>query len=71
MQIRRAQPSETKALMLWIAAGHYLQSCPPGFVHLYEFLEGRELIGAMLIGRPNAKSYDPDKILQLHRNVLY
>lgn len=67
MQIRRAQPSETRALKDWIAAGHYLQSCPPGWVHLYEFTEGRELIGGMLIGRPSAKSYNPDKILQLHR----
>jgi hypothetical protein len=67
LQIRRAQPSETHELKDWIAAHHYLQSCPPGFVHLYEFIEGRELIGGMLLGRPSAKQYNPDKILQLHR----
>lgn len=67
MQLRRAQPSETRNLKDWIAANHYLQSCPPGFVHLYEFTEGKEVIGGMLIGRPSAKQYDPDKILQLHR----
>lgn len=48
MQLRRAQPSETRVLKDWIAANHYLQSCPPGFVHLYEFIEGKEVIGGML-----------------------
>lgn len=67
MHFRRAQPSETRELKDWIAAHHYLQSCPPGFVHLYEFTEGKDLIGGMLIGRPSAKQYDSDKILQLHR----
>jgi hypothetical protein len=67
VQLRRAQPSETRELKDWIAANHYLQSCPPGFVHLYEFTEGKEVIGGMLLGRPSAKQYDPDKILQLHR----
>jgi len=36
-------------------------------VHLYEFIEGKELIGGMILGRPSAKQYNPDKILQLHR----
>lgn len=67
MHIRRAQPSETRELKDWIAARHYLGSCPPGFVHLYEFTEGKDLIGGMLLGRPSAKQYNPDKILQLHR----
>lgn len=67
MQIRRAQPSETTKLKEWIAVNHYLQSAPPGFVHLYEFTEGRELIGGMIIGRPSAKQYNHEKILQLHR----
>lgn len=67
MQLHRAQPSEARAASQWIAARHYLESCPAGWVHIYEFTEGRDLIGAMLVGRPSAKSYDPDKILQLHR----
>jgi hypothetical protein len=67
MHIRRCQPGETRDLKAWIAAHHYLQSCPPGFVHLYEFTEGRDLIGGMLLGRPCARSYDPDRVLQLHR----
>ena len=67
MQIRRSQPCETLELKAWIAANHYLQCCPPGFVHLYEFIEGKQRIGGVLLGRPSAKQYDPDKILQLHR----
>lgn len=59
MHFRRAQPSETRELKAWIAAHHYLQSCPPGFVHLYEFTDGKRLIGGMLLGRPSAPRYDP------------
>ena len=67
MQLRRAQPSETRELKEWIAAHHYLASAPPGFVHLYEFTEGQQVIGGMILGRPSASTYNPDKILQLHR----
>lgn len=67
MNIRRCQPSESKATSRWIALNHYLQCCPPGFVQVLEFTEGRELVGAMLMGRPSAKEYHPDEILQLHR----
>ena len=67
MQLRRCQPSESKATSRWIAAHHYLQSCPPGFVQVIEFTSGVDLVGAMLLGRPAAKQYDPDLVLQLHR----
>lgn len=67
MQIRRAQPSESVELKDWIAANHYLQSCPPGFVQMLEFIEGKQRIGGMLIGRPAAKTYDANTILQVHR----
>src|ERR1700735_4997262 len=67
MQIRRAQPCETHQLKDWIAANHYLKSCGPGWVHLYEFIEGKERIGGMILGRPSARQYDSNKILQLHR----
>jgi hypothetical protein len=67
LHFRRAQPSETRQLKEWIAANHYLQSAPPGFVQLYEFTVGCALVGGMILGRPSAKSYDPDYILQLHR----
>lgn len=67
MNLRRCQPSESKATSRWIALNHYLKCCPPGFVQVVEFTEGRELIGAMLLGRPASKEYDADTILQLHR----
>lgn len=67
MILRKAQPSESRAASKWIAAHHYLQSCPPGFIAVLEFVQGAELVGAMLLGRPSAKEYNPDKILQLHR----
>lgn len=65
--MRRTQPSEGRELKEWIAAHHYLESCPAGYVNLYEFNEGRDLIGGMLLGRPSARQYDSSKILQLHR----
>lgn len=46
---------------------HYLKSCPPGFIQVLEFTEGKELVGAMLLGCPASKVYDADTILQLHR----
>ncbi len=67
MNIRRCQPSESRASAEWIAELHYLKSKPPGFVHVLEFTEGRELIGAMIIGRPSTRAYDPGKILELNR----
>ena len=67
MNLRRCQPSESRATSHWIALHHYLESCPPGFVQVIEFCEGKDLVGAMLLGRPSSKEYDPDTILQLHR----
>jgi len=67
MQIRRAQPAESRALAQWIAERHYLRSTPPGFVVALEFLEGRQRIGAILIGRPASRSYDARYILELTR----
>src|ERR1700749_1806826 len=67
MIVRRCQPSESKATSRWIAARHYLQSCPPGYITVLELIEGSDLVGAMLLGRPCSKTYDPDRIMQLHR----
>lgn len=67
MILRRAQPSESRAVKTWLKAHHYLGSTPPGFVHALEFIEGRELIGAMLPGRPSSKAYDADKVLEVTR----
>jgi hypothetical protein len=51
----------------WLEANHYLECCPAGWVYLFEFIEGKSLIGGMLVGRPTAATYNPDRILQLHR----
>lgn len=67
MILRRCQPSESRARSRWIAERHYLQSCPPGFVAVLEFVDGSDVVGGMLLGRPSARQYDPDRILQLHR----
>lgn len=67
MQIRRCQPSESRITAEWIAEMHYLRSKPPGFVHVLEFVNGRDLIGAMILGRPSARGLNADQILELNR----
>ncbi len=67
MQLRRCQPSESRLTAEWIAELHYLRSKPPGFVHVLEFTEGRDLIGAMILGRPAGRGYDPAYVLELNR----
>jgi hypothetical protein len=68
--LRRAQPSESRELSAWIAARHYLGSSPAGYVFALEFLEGRQRVGAMLLGRPNGRGLDPAAWLELTR-VLF
>jgi hypothetical protein len=65
--MRRAQPSETADLKEWIGDHHYLASAPPGFIFLLEFIEGPQRVGGMILGRPAARQYDPNSIMQLHR----
>lgn len=67
MNLRRCQPSESRITAGWIAELHYLKSKPPGFVHVLEFIEGKQLIGAMIIGRPSSRGYDANYILELNR----
>lgn len=67
LHLRRAQPSEAIAQKHWIAERHYLESAPPGFVHVYEFTLGSELVGGAILGRPGARQYDPDRILEVTR----
>jgi hypothetical protein len=67
MHLRRCQPSEARAVLAWIKERHYLHSTPPGFVCVLEFLDGRERIGAMQLGRPAARKIDRDQILELNR----
>ena len=67
MNLRRCQPSESRVTAEWIAELHYLKSKPPGFVQVLEFCEGSLLVGAMILGRPSAKTYNPDYVLELNR----
>lgn len=67
MQLRRAQPSESRKVAAWIKEHHYLKSTPPGFVCALEFMDGKDLIGAMLLGRPSSKAYNPDLIMEVTR----
>lgn len=67
MNLRRCQPSESRATAFWVKELHYLKSTPPGFVHVLEFTEGRDLIGAMLLGRPSSRALDASRILELTR----
>lgn len=67
LHIRRTQPSEARAAKHWIAERHYLESASPGFVHVYEYTLGGDLIGGAILGRPNARAYNPDRVLELTR----
>lgn len=67
LRLRRCQPSETQATKKWVAANHYLQCAPPGYAFILEFYERTEMIGAHIWGIPQAKAYQPDRVLQLYR----
>ena len=67
LAIRRCQPSESRELLAWIKARHYTKRCPPGFVLALEFLQGRERVGGMLLGRPGARSLNADLVMELTR----
>jgi hypothetical protein len=67
MNIRRAQPSESVATSEWVKAHHYTKRCPPRFRAVLEFIEGKDLVGAMLLGRPSARQLDADLIVELTR----
>lgn len=67
MQLRRCQPSETRDTVAWVKEYHYLRSAPPGFVQVLEFASDGCIVGAMIIGRPAAKTWNADEVIQLHR----
>jgi hypothetical protein len=67
MNVRRAQPNETRELKNWIKAHHYLKSTPPSSVCMLEFTELGCRIGAAMIGRPASRNIDAGKILELTR----
>lgn len=67
LAIRRCQPSETLAQRAWIVDRHYLESAPPGFVHIYEFTLRGLLVGGLILGRTSARQYNPDHVLEVTR----
>lgn len=67
IQMRRAQPSESREIARWIKEHHYTRRTPPGYVVALEFLSDGGRVGAMLLGRPAARSLDQDKVLELTR----
>ncbi len=67
VQLRRAQPTESREVAAWIKERHYLKRTPPGYIHALEFLHDGKRVGAMLLGRAASRSYDPSKILEITR----
>jgi len=67
MNLRRAQPTESREVRAWIMARHYSRTAPPGYAVALEFIEGRERVGAMLLGRPTSRELDPRQWLELTR----
>ena len=56
---------------IWIAKHHYLHSVPAGAkLRLWIKDDGNNIIGAMMWGRPTARTYDQDRILELTRMYL-
>ena len=67
MNLRRAQPSESRDVREWIMKRHYTRTAPPGYRVALEYLEGWERIGAMLLGRPTSRELDAAVWLELTR----
>lgn len=62
------QEAHDKELDRWIAERHYLRSVPCGArLRLWIFGQERNIIGAMMWGRPNARMLDQERILELTR----
>lgn len=51
----------------WVAANHYTDSAPPGFRAVLEYSLGKDLIGAMIVGRPSTRALDPQEWLEVTR----
>lgn len=62
------QEAHDKSLDKWIAERHYLGYVPCGArLRLWVLDEKRNVIGAMMWGRPTSRKYDQEKILELTR----
>ena len=68
MNLRQAQPGESRRLREWIMMRHYTRTAPPGYRVALEYLDDAgERIGAMLLGRPTSRELDPRIWLELTR----
>ncbi|MBB6670258.1 Mom family adenine methylcarbamoylation protein [Cohnella nanjingensis] len=67
----RLELSRSTELDRWLAEHHYLQSTPPGAqLRLWILDDAGERIGAMMWGRPTARSLDQVALLELTRMYL-
>lgn len=66
MNLRRAQPAESREVAEWIRTHHYLDELPPAYRFALEVMNGRERIGAFLLGLP-PRGYDQTRWLALWR----
>lgn len=64
----RLEVSHSVEVDKWIAERHYLKSTPAGAkLRLWVKDEDGNIIGAMMWGRPTARTYDQERILELTR----
>lgn len=67
----KLEESHTKELDNWIAERHYLHSTPAGAkLRLWIKDDDNNIIGAMMWGRPTARTYDGERILELTRMYM-
>lgn len=67
----KIESCNTKELDQWISQRHYLKSAPAGArLRLWLLNDTGARIGAMMWGRPNARSLDQEHILELTRMFL-
>lgn len=69
INMRQAQSGEAERFDAWLRERHYRRCVPPGAVLRLEFSYAKEIIGAMMWGRPCARMLEPeaDHILELTR----
>lgn len=67
----RIEVTTSIELDAWLRERHYLKSTPAGArLRLWVLNDAGQRIGATLWGRPTARSYDPDTLLELTRMYL-
>lgn len=49
---------------------HYTRTAPPGYRVALEFVDGKERVGAMLLGRPTSRQLDVELWVELTRMVF-